>query len=164
MASTPRQSTPGCSGWGSGSRDRNIALVGGITASILLAISGLTTWAQSQIDSPLPAEVSDFVSKLVFALGGIGFAGGLGLLVAGIAVPSVVLRLVPRWLGWVGLLLAAIGEVSFLSLLGDGFNALLPITRFGGLIWLATVGFLLPRNRHDVPRRTRPRTTTALGT
>ena len=108
--------------------------------------------------------MSDFVSKLVFALGGIGFAGGLGLLVAGIAVPSVVLRLVPRWLGWVGLLLAAIGEVSFLSLLGDGFNALLPITRFGGLIWLATVGFLLPRNRHDVPRRTRPRTTTALGT
>ena len=78
-------------------------------------------------------------------------------------MPSVILRLVPRWLGWIGQLLAAIGEVSFLSLLWDGFNALLPITGFGGLIWLAAVGFLLPRNRHDVPRRTRPRTATAFG-
>ena len=107
--------------------------------------------------------MSDFVSKLVFALGGIGFVGALGLLLAGIAVPSVILRLVPRRLGWIGLLLAAIGEVSFLSLLWDGFHALLPITGFGGLIWLAAVGFLLPGNRHDVLRRTRPRTATAFG-
>jgi hypothetical protein len=139
----------------------NIAFLGGITASILLATSGLTTWAQSGVEPLLPPSVSDFVSRLVFALGGIGFAGGLGLLLAGIAVPSVILLLVPRWLGWTGLILAAIGEIAFLSLLWDGLDVLLPITRFGGLVWLTAVGFLLPRNRHDVPRRTRPPTPAA---
>jgi len=131
----------------------NIGFFGGITASILLAVAGLTTWAQSRA-AGLPAAVSRLVNDLTFALGGVGFVGGLGLLMAGIAVPVVVLRLVPRWLGWIGLVLAALGEVSFLALLWSGFDALLPVTRFAGLLWLAMVGMLLPRNRHDVPGRT----------
>lgn len=132
----------------------NIALVGGITASILLAASGLTTWALARQDTPLPSPVSGFVDDVIFGLGGIGFAGGLGLLMAGIAVPSLILRLVPAELSWAGLVLAAIGEISFLSLLWSGFDILIPITRFGGLIWLIAIGFQLPRTRHEVPRRT----------
>lgn len=135
----------------------NIALVGGITASILLAASGLTTWARTGLDTPLPLPISGFVDKVVFGLGGIGFAGGFGLLIAGIAVPSLILRLVPSWLSWTGLVLAAIGEISFFSMLWSGFDILIPITRFGGLLWLIAIGFLLPRTRHEVPRRA-PRT------
>lgn len=130
-----------------------IALVGGVSASILLAASGLIAWAQARSASPLPAPVKELVDGAVFALGGIGFASGLGLLIAGIAVPSVILRLVPAWLGWTGLVLAAIGELSFLAMLWNGFDALLPISRFGGLVWLSAVGFLLPRHRREVPRR-----------
>ncbi len=130
-----------------------ISFFGGITASILLAIAGLLGWAQTQV-AALPSSVSDLVAELVLLLGGVGFAGGLGLLTAGIAVPAVILRLVPRWLGWVGLVLGALGEVSFLSLLWEGLDVLLPIVRFGGLLWLTVVGFLLPSSRHDVPPRT----------
>ncbi len=130
-----------------------ISLFGGIAASILLAVSGLLGWAQTQV-ADLPAPVSDLVSELVFLLGGLGFATGLGLLIAGIAVPAVILRIVPRWLGWIGLALGALGEISFLSMLWDGLDVLLPIVRFTGLVWLAVVGFLLPRSRHDVPPRT----------
>ena len=131
-----------------------ISFFGGISASILLGISGLLGWAQAQV-AGLPVAVSAFVSELAFALGGVGFATGLGLLMAGIAVPSVVLRLLPRWLGWVGLVLGALGEIAFLSLLWSGLDVLLPVVRFGGLIWLAAVGFLLPRTRHDIPLRER---------
>lgn len=130
----------------------NISFFGGITASTLLAASGLTLWAQSRVDG-LPAGVNVFVSDVVFALGGVGFVGGLGLLMAGIAVPTIILRLAPHWLGWSGLALAVVAEVSFLAMVWSGFDVLLPLCRFGGLLWLAVMGFTLPRTRHDVPRR-----------
>lgn len=128
----------------------NISFFGGITSSILGAASGLISWAQSRADA-LPAAVDHLMTDISFAFGGVGMIGGLGLLIAGIAVPSVILRLVPRWLAWGGLVLAVIGEVSFLAMIWSGFDVLLPITRFLGLIWLAVIGFQLPRSRHDVP-------------
>jgi hypothetical protein len=127
-----------------------IALFGGVTASILLAASGLLTWALGQASGGAPARVVHMLTDFVFALGGVGFVGGVGLLIAGIAVPSVVLRLVPRWLGWLGLILAALSEVSFLALLWPGFDVLLPVGRFIGLLWLIAIGFLLPHNRHEI--------------
>lgn len=126
-----------------------ISFFGGISASMLLGVSGLLVWAHAQT-AGLPASVSHLVSELSFVLGGVGFACGLGLLVAGIAVPAVILRLVPRWLAWIGMVLGALGEIAFLALLWDGLDVLLPVVRFGGLLWLTTVAFLLPRNRHDV--------------
>jgi hypothetical protein len=128
----------------------NIAFLGGITASVMLAASGLLLWSLGQAATDVPPSVLHLLSDLVFALGGVGFVGGLGLLIAGIAVPALILRLVPRWLAWVGLVLAVASEVSFLALLWTGLDVLLPLGRFGGLLWLAGIGFLLPRTRHDV--------------
>jgi hypothetical protein len=130
----------------------NISFFGGITASILLAASGLTVWAQSRVDA-LPTSVDKLVTDVVFALGGVGYVGGLGLLIAGIAVPTLIVRLAPRWYGWIGLGLAVLAEVSFLAMVWSGFDVLLPACRFAGLAWLAGIGFTLPQNRHDVPRR-----------
>lgn len=131
----------------------NIALVGGITASSLLAGSGLLTWSLAEAADGLPAAAARLVFDAAFAFGGIGFVGGIGLLTAGVAVPAVILGLVPTWLAWVGLVIAAAAEVSFLGLLWPGFDVLLPIGRFAGLLWLSAIGFLLPLNRHEVPMR-----------
>lgn len=132
-----------------------ISFFGGVAASIMLAISGLLGWAPTQVTG-LPSSVADLVGEVVFLLGGLGFATGLGLLVSGIAVPAVIVRLVPRWLGVVGLVLGVLGELSFLSMLWNGLDVLLPIIRFGGLGWLVAVGFLLPRDRRKVPPRITP--------
>ncbi len=129
-----------------------IAFFGGVTASILLGLSGLLAWAPTQV-AGLPESVFDLVDEVVFLLGGLGMATGLGLLISGIAVPALILRLVPRWLSVVGLALGLLGELSFLSMLWSGLDVVLPIVRFGGLGWLVGVGFLLPRDRRDVPPR-----------
>lgn len=140
-----------------------IALFGGIAASVLLAASGLVTWSVAQTGADVPGAVLHVLGTVAFAFGGVGFVGGLGLLVAGVAVPGLILRLVPRWLAWTGLALAAVSEVSFLALLWSGFDVLLPVGRFVGLLWLAAVAFLLPRTRHEVPGRP-SRTERAAGT
>lgn len=134
----------------------NIAFFGGLSASILAATSGLLTWALGQAAVGVPAPVVRLLSDIVFALGGVGFVVGIGLLMAGIAVPALVLSLVPRWLAWAGMVIAVASELSFFALLWPDLDALLPIGRFGGLVWLIAIGFLLPRSRHSVARETRP--------
>ncbi|MDP5227102.1 MULTISPECIES: hypothetical protein [Arthrobacter] len=130
-----------------------IAFYGGIAASVLLSVAGLLSWSLGQAAAGVSPRTTHLLNDFVFAVGGVGFVGGLGLLIAGIAVPSLILRLVPRWLAWTGLVLAALSELSFFGLLWPVLDILLPIGRFAGLLWLSVIGFRLPRTRHEVPRR-----------
>jgi hypothetical protein len=71
----------------------------------------------------------------------------LGLLVAGVAVPSLVGRLVPRPLAITGLAVALVAELSTLALPLESAAVLLPIARFSALAWLIAVARLLPVER-----------------
>jgi hypothetical protein len=75
----------------------------------------------------------------------------LALLIAGVAVPALILRLTPKPLAWAGLVIAAAGMLSTLTLLTSALDATLPIGRFGGLIWIIAVSVLLPASRHRLP-------------
>ena len=131
----------------------SIGLFGGVTASILLMVSALASYALSRPEITADASVALALSFLAFATGGVGYATGIGLLIAGIAVPSLILRLLPRWLSWTGLVIAALAELSFLSLVIEPLQFLLPIARFGGIVWLIFAGFLLPTDRREVRDR-----------
>lgn len=130
-----------------------IGLVGGTLASASLAISGLLSWVLADTaDSANPA-VAHLLVDLEFATGGAGFVVPFALLVAGVAVPSAILRLLPRPLALGGVAIAAIGLLATLTLLTSTLDATLPIARFGGLIFLLAASMLLPANRHEVGRR-----------
>ncbi len=125
-----------------------IGLYGGALASIALLSSALVTWSLGFPDGGAGSpETTAVLARLAFGFGGVGYATGLGLLMAGIAVPALILRFVPRWLAWAGLVLAGLGEVSFLSLGVEPLQTLLPIVRFGGGAWLIAIAFLLPHSR-----------------
>ncbi|MGH1548374.1 hypothetical protein ACRAWB_04005 [Leifsonia poae] len=124
-----------------------IGLYGGIAASLSLMTSALITWSLSYPTGPGADGTVAALARVAFGLGGVGYATGLGLLIAGIAVPAYILRLFPRWLAAIGLVLGALGELSFLSLALDPLQFFLPVVRFGGGVWLIAVGFLLPVSR-----------------
>ncbi len=127
-----------------------IAYYGGISASIMVCAAGLIGWILGQpVAGQSPATIHT-LAYATYVLGGVGFVGGVGLLIAGIAVPALVLGLAPRWLAWLGLVIAALAELGILSLLVPAFTFTLPVGRFAGLIWLIAIGFVLPHNRHDV--------------
>lgn len=125
-----------------------IGLVGGVLASAALALSGIAGWTAGELGDPGTAQAAVL---LAFAAGGPAFAVAFALLVAGIAVPSLVLRLLPRWLGIAGLVIAAFGVVAVIGLAVPVLSPVLPVVRFGGLLWLVTASALLPVTR---PRRT----------
>ncbi|GAA2011431.1 hypothetical protein [Microbacterium ulmi] len=131
-----------------------IGLFGGTAAAILLAVSAIITWTQSQPVVSADPELTHALAYASFAAGGFAHVLGLGLLVAGIAVPALLLRLVPTWFAWVGLVIAVLAELSFLTMVIEPLQVLIPIGRFGSLIWLVAAGFLLPETRHTESRQT----------
>lgn len=134
-----------------------IGFFGGFTASLLLMVSALAGYVLSRPELTSNGALALALSFFSFATGGVGYVTGIGLLIAGIAVPSLILRLLPRWLSWTGLIIAALSELSFLSLAIEPLQFLLPIGRFGGMLWLIAAGFLLPTDRRDVRDRDRDR-------
>jgi hypothetical protein len=131
-----------------------IALAGGVVASGMAALCGLTTWVASRVDdgaqvaaTPLAGALRD----LAFAAGGPGFVAFFGLLLAGVAVPMMLVGPgfgpASRPLGIAGVVLGAIAELSTLTLLTMDAAVTIPIARFGGLLWLIAVSLLLPATR-----------------
>jgi hypothetical protein len=58
-------------------------------------------------------------------------------------VPALLLRLLPWWLSVLGIALAALGELSALSLIVPPALLLIPLTRLPGFVWLSAAGFKL---------------------
>ena len=125
----------------------SIALVGGVLAAGSLALSGMASWVLGRAGMPGDPVVVQALHALAFVSGGPGHVVGLGLLVAGMAVPGLLAGLLPRPLALVGLVLAGVAELSSLALLIDGAMYLLPVARFGGLAWLIIAAVLLPARR-----------------
>jgi hypothetical protein len=124
-----------------------IALFGGFASSIFLALSALTGWVLSQPGVSADAGALRTLQLLGFVTGGPGHVVTLGLLLAGVSVPSAFARLLPRWLVWLGLIVAVIAEFSSLSLVFPMAGILLPLGRFPAFIWLIGAGFSMPRSR-----------------
>jgi hypothetical protein len=85
---------------------------------------------------------------LAYAFGGPGFSIPFGLLMAGVSVPAAFMKLLPKWIIVLGLVLAAAGELSVFHLISPKLLFLIPLTRFPGFIWIIAVGFAMPRRRN----------------
>lgn len=125
-----------------------ITLVGGVLAAVALALSSIFAWTSGQLPADAPPALARALADLSFLSGGPMYAATFAMLVAGISVTSLFAGVLPRALAWVGLLLAVAGMVSLLTLVAASFGYLLPLVRFGGLIWLVFVAALLPHTRH----------------
>ncbi|GLY69631.1 DUF4386 domain-containing protein [Amycolatopsis taiwanensis] len=125
-----------------------IGLAGGLLAAASLAVSGLAIWTAAQTSVASQPEVAAALNALAFATGGAGFVVPLGLMVAGVCVPSLFVRLLPKALAWFGLIVAVLSALATLTLLFEPLGPLLPIGRFGGgVIWLLAASALLPHSR-----------------
>lgn len=124
-----------------------IAFFGGSLAAFLSLLEAGVVWILAQ---PGVADASAHSAPVVralylfaFMLDGPAYAGSVGLLLAGLSVTGLLTRLLPRWLAWAGLVVAALGELSFLSMLVPVLGMLIPLTRFPGYLWLIIAGFVL---------------------
>ena len=97
------------------------------------------------------AALVEGLYHLSYAFGGPGFSVPMGLLLAGVSVPAGVMKLLPKWVVWLGLLLAVCGGLSWFNIVTPQALFLIPLTRFPSFIWLIATGFMLPRSRAALP-------------
>lgn len=124
-----------------------IGAVGSVLASAALAVSGMLQWTLARVEPDAPLSLFVALRDLGFVAGGPWHVAGLGLLVAGIAVPALFYRLLPRWLAVVGVAIAVICEVATFVMLFDWLAYAIPLGRFPALAWLVAAAFLLPATR-----------------
>jgi hypothetical protein len=124
-----------------------IALAGGLLASAGLGMSSLTAWTLSRPEVTADAPLVRALYYLTYLTGGPWHVVTLGLLIAGIAVPALIVGLLPRALAWTGLIIAGLAELTTLVLIWPGLSPLLPVCRFTGLVWLIAAGVMLPLRR-----------------
>jgi hypothetical protein len=128
----------------------NITLLGGLVATIALFLSGIAGWILSMPDVSASVAVVKAINSLSFLCGGVLYAMGFGLFAAGVSVTSYFTRLLPRWLTFLGIVLAITGELSWFSLIAYPANFFIPITRFVGFIWMLLAAIALTRGRKTV--------------
>lgn len=125
----------------------NIALFGGIAASMSLAWCASIEWVLSQARLVEASGVTRALHLLSFATGGPGQIAPFGLLVAGVSLVAGLQGLAPRWLMIFGLGIAAFAELSTLVFVLPAAAILLPVARFSGFVWMICMGASLPRAR-----------------
>jgi hypothetical protein len=124
----------------------DIALFGGfLTAAMMMAGSSLL-WTLTRPAISHNATVTEALYYIGYGIGGPGFSVPLGLFMAGISVPVLFRRLVPRWIPIMGLILAVCGELSWLNIEFPQALFLIPLTRFPGFLWMIALGFTLPKS------------------
>lgn len=128
-----------------------IARLGGLTATISLFLSGITGWILSVPDVTVSTPVVKAIFFFSFLSGGVLYALGFGLLAAGVSITSYFMRLLPRWITALGILLTITGELSWFSLIAYPANFFIPITRFAGFLWMLLAAFALTRTSKAVP-------------
>jgi len=132
---------------------RMIAQIGGVLAASMLAISGLATLALTQDHVSDSAPAVRALYGLTFATGGPGFVVFTALLLLGVSITSLFGNVLPRWLAWAGIAIGVVCAACALAVAFDALDFLLPIGRFGSLIWLVVIGFLLPSSRRELRER-----------
>jgi hypothetical protein len=130
-----------------------IALYGGLAASFALTGCSMVQWVMARPGIADDALLTKALYYVSFGFGGFGYSVPLALLMAGVSVPALLYRLVPKWVAIFGLVVAGFGVVSWLSLEFVPAMFFIPMTRFPGFVWMIAVGFALPKAARRVEAR-----------
>jgi hypothetical protein len=121
-----------------------IAQFGGFATVFMMMANAAVLFAMAQPAVFQSQQAILALYYLGFALGGPAYSVSFGLLMAGVSVPLFFRRLTPRWIPILGLVLAGIGELSWLNFEFPQALPLVPLTRFPGFVWMIAIGFALP--------------------
>jgi hypothetical protein len=128
---------------GSRSAGEPIAALGGISTPMMLIGSALSTWSLTRPGVAAAPGAVAALQSLGFDGGGPGFAIFIGLFIAGVCIAAGTHKLLPRWVIGLGMVVAAAGGLSSLTLLNFTAGYFIPVVRFLSIVWMLAVSLFL---------------------
>lgn len=122
---------------------------GGIASATLLLASASFQWVLARPSTEADLHTFRAVLDLVFVTGAAPNVATTGVLIGAVAVAAKKTQLLPAWLNWLGLTVAALSAVSMLSLLAEPLTIFIPLGRYIGMVWFLCLAVLLGLRRGD---------------
>jgi hypothetical protein len=117
----------------------------GTVAAAFLLLSASVQWILSLPIAGDDLSVYRAVMDLSFITGAAVQVSTTGILVGAVAAAGRTGGILPKWLNWLGLTVAALSALSMLSLLFKGATPFLPVGRYLGMVWFLGLAAVLPR-------------------
>jgi hypothetical protein len=130
----------------------SIAFFGGSGAAVLMVLASLTSWSLTRPGIAEAAGATVALREVSFAAAGPGFAVLLGLFVAGVSIAAGLHKDLPRWLMWLGIVVAVGCELTAFTVLNFKAGYFIPVGRFGSIVWMIGVSLTLPASISDSAR------------
>lgn len=121
-----------------------IAALGATATTMMIAGSAMATWSLTRPGIAAAPGAVAALQALGFDGGGPGFAVFFGLFIVGLSVLAAASKLTPRWLMWFGMVIAAAGELSSLTLANFTAGYFIPVVRFLSIFWMLALAMNLP--------------------
>lgn len=121
-----------------------IAFLGGVGAITMLVLSALTNWSLTRPGIPQAAGAAAALRAISFAAAGPGFVVLLGFFLAGVSLAAGLHHSLPRWLMGFGILIGIACELAAFTVLNFQAGYLIPVGRFGSIVWMIGVSLTLP--------------------
>lgn len=123
-----------------------LALGGGLLAAGFLLLSALLYWTLTRAEAASDSGAAHAVLVLSYLAGGQALALSFAALVGGASLLIVRTRVLPRWIGWLGLLAAVLALASVVSLIWDlALYLLLEPAGVLSFLWLFASSVVLVR-------------------
>lgn len=124
----------------------SIAFLGGVGATIMLVLAALTNWSLTRPGIAEAIGAAAALRAISFAAAGPGFVVLLGFFVAGVSLADGIHKYLPRWLTWLGIVVALACELAALTVLNFKAGYFIPVGRFVSIVWMIGVSLKLPRS------------------
>jgi hypothetical protein len=125
-----------------------LALAGGIAASVFLLLSALLYWTLTRVEVAREPGVAQAVLVLSYLAGGQGLALSFAAFIGATSVVILRTRALPRWIGRLGAVTAAVCLLSVAWLVWDPAFGLLLLAAALGFLWLFATSIALMRTAH----------------
>lgn len=126
-----------------------IAFLGGTSATMMLILSALTNWSLTRSGIAEATGAAVALRAISFAAAGPAFVVLLGFFVAGVSLAAGLDEVLPRWIMWLGILIAVACELAALTVLNFKAGYLIPVGRFVSIAWMIGLSLMLPTSIPD---------------
>lgn len=124
-----------------------LALSGGVLSASALLAMALMMWVLGREQTSEEPALVRMLHDLVYLVGGPAHIAAFAPFIGASSLVSIKTRVLPGWVGWLGIAAAVPSLVSITTLIWESGSYILPVARTLAFAWITAVSLLLAKHQ-----------------